>query len=837
MAGAMTVPVLGALGAGAVLLLAGGLVLLAARRRSAEDGLGFIGGLLAGSGLAFFAVVTLATVELPRDAVYGPARSGIIQSAAPQYVVYGNVLTKEVQAYGAWVRVNAYYFVPCAAILLVLIHCLTWRKVFRALFGLDFAQFLGGFSVAMLIPLAVLAASNYTAWGNFRSGNYLNPYEFYHYYIGTKYGPEVGYSGMYEASLVADAETGPVYKGSEQIRDLSTGMHVKAETVLKNPKKMEEIKAKFSPERWQEFLKDTRYFKRVLMNGRWLSILNDKGYNGTPYWSMWVGGLLSERVDTDNETGMLLLSLLDPALICIALACVWWVFGLTPMLLMIILIGTSYVMSFTHMKGAYLRTDFAMALVVAVCMLKRRHFATAGALMMYAALSRLFPAAFFFGAGVKLLQNVVRHWRPRPRRLLAGLNLALVLTLLIAPALYFGAPATWRAALVQTRPGAVLHMPAVRVAQLTLPKVNTSAAPADQAKAVEALQHRAQRVAEVLLSLIVAVLAAHGLAALWLFRDAPECRPYVRLFASALAVLVLASAAVMADPRTGKACVEDFTSKIGRHLSDISVWRIGYKYLFINRPQVQAERYASLAPAAPVETPSALPDAPGAPVKPAAKKPAAPAPKDEQGFLRVPLSTVRDMQYAWARAWEDAGQGVTLSRQKNRPAGETPKAAGPTTGAARVSLAVRNFFFRYEPIVIGAIYNERSLEWQVTMLLVLILSFFAVLGLKDHEALAWSFVPTFFLVSETYYYYIMLAVPLLFFSTAVQRPSRALGTVMLLATAMPGYYLNYKLGWGQDFPTYYWYSVMLLFVCLYMMLLGYADGLRWLFGKRQDTEA
>ncbi|MEI8154683.1 MAG: hypothetical protein WCG92_24325, partial [Hyphomicrobiales bacterium] len=82
--------------------------------------------------------------------------------------------------------------------------------------------------------------------------------------------------------------------------------------MLKDTVKMAAVRARFSDARWQEFLKDIRFFKVELGASRWPGVLDDKGYNGTPYWSMLVGGFLSERVDTANRPGMVMLALLDP---------------------------------------------------------------------------------------------------------------------------------------------------------------------------------------------------------------------------------------------------------------------------------------------------------------------------------------------------------------------------------------------------------------------------------------------------------------------------------------------------------------------------------------------
>lgn len=787
-------------GVGGVLLLLG--IILAAMQLSRRlNDLGqVLCGLLLGGGLALLALGIAFNIEYdvaPKSnamvrAIQGPERANLGHQIAVDIWSTVNLLRSRLQ-----------YTVPTLTIVILLLFCVVSRRWFKWLFGEGVSLGMRGLLTALLIPLAALAVGNYTDFGKFRYGSYFNAYEFYHYYIGTKYAPEVGYSHMYNASLVADDETGARHKtGKQTIRDLSDGKHKNKDIFLK---KSEEYKALFTPARWQEFLKDIRFFKAELTAGRWNGMLSDKGYNGTPFWTMWVGGLLSENVDTGNRKGMLALALLDPLLITIAALCVWRAFGFRALLIMLIVIGTSYVMKYSHMKGAYLRTDFAMSLVIAVCMLKLNHYRTAGALMMYAAMSRVFPAVFFFAAGVKLVQSVVLHWRPSLRRLGWGCVLFVLLTAVFAVGLHTGAPDGWMLNLAKLVPWKLV------------PLLDTLSSDAALVFAFE---------------LVASFAVAAGLTALFLFNEAPKCRPYVRLFSSALAVLVLFSAAVLADPRTGVPYVEDFSKKIGRHLSDLSPWRVGYKYLFINSPAIRNERLkVAKAEAPPVEAVAPVQshdeqgdaeDEPQPVVAPVV------APKEETGLQlgRVFTETYLDMRFAAAKSWNE-----TLEKNK-----------GEWTLATALSVPggfCKSFFKTYVAGMRGSLYDTHKLEWQLTMILVLLVSFVAILGLKDHEALAWSFVPTFFLVAPTYYYYIMLAVPLLFFTSALDRPSRLIGAVMLVAAAMPGYMLygdTYfgNLGYGQQFTTYYWHSVMYLFIVGYMVVLAYWDtavgGVRWVRG-------
>jgi hypothetical protein len=100
----------------------------------------------------------------------------------------------------------------------------------------------------------------------------------------------------------------------------------------------------------------------------------------------------------------------------------------------------------------------------------------------------------------------------------------------------------------------------------------------------------------------------------------------------------------------------------------------------------------------------------------------------------------------------------------------------------------------------------------------------AVRGLERHRALMFGFVPAFFLVAPTYYYYIVLLVPFLFVVERVRSTSGAIGVVYLFLFGLAGHWLYRR--WEQHFPTYYWNSVLALGLALYVLALGWAESRR-----------
>jgi len=496
---------------------------------------------------------------------------------------------------------HGYYVLPLVGLGLVGLRYLLSREDFTRRARPSLVRTARATLVGALVATALFSVLVYANFFNYHYGGYLNSYEFFHYYLGSKYSEEVGYFDMYGATLVADGETGRIYWPEDgEITDLRSNLHVPVEQLLRDEPRYRSL---FSPERWREWVADVFYFKNRMGSRAWNRILHDRGYNATPAWTMIVGGGLSRRIPTSNETGMTALALLDVLLLAAAVACVAWAFGMWPALLMIVLLASSYLMAHVHMKGAFLRTDFVVCLIAAVCLLKKKRHALAGALVGYSTMSRLFPAAFLFGPLAKLAWESRRRGvriDPRHVRFFGGFALVVVV-LVIASTIYSGGIAVW----------------------------------------------------------------------------------------------------------------SDFATKISLHRGDYHQWNVGL-------PSVVVAEF--------VGDQALLPD----------------------GAVKDHALTIRLIQLAG-----------------------------------------------------------------------LLLCFFAVRGLDDHRALAFGFVPTFFLVAPTYYYFIVLLVPFLFLAERMTRAPAALGVAYLFLFGLMGHWLYQR--WEQYFTTYYWNSVLALILALYMLALAFLE--------------
>lgn len=811
------------------------------------DELRFYGGIAIAVAVSMF--LAMACAGLRASKTFAPAASvllGLILALqVPLFIATGILAT-----YYWWPLWSnyLYYAVPIAASIVVAIStlCYAIRRMAPASKWLN--AIYQTFAVMLISVLAFLAMGNYLSWGQWRYGAFVNAYEFYHYYIGAKYSPEVGYYHMYNATLVADAETGKKNFTKTQIRNLTTGVKVNATDVMKDA---EEYKALFSPQRWQEFLMDIRWFKTKLAPSRFSDMIGDKGYNATPVWTMFVGGVLSENISTtdpapaiieypmrayrgllawiygediypDNvnkiptgePNGMLFLALLDLILITLATAAVVWAFGFRAAMLMLIVLGTSYVMKYSHMKGAYLRTDFTMSLIIGICMLKKDRYALAGSFIAYSCLSRVFPAVFFFGMGAKLAWSAIARLPQFFRE--TGVPGIVVSALAAALGLVGG----WF----------VLGRKIVDKLQEMPEKALPDTIPLD-------LPGWAELALQAGFALALGAGLVIGLVILWGWWTRAVPRRYLWFFSSATAtVVILVTAAFfyhsavkpahhplnymdkIGEEGTMKRAMGNFLSrhfdggltvfgeyaaKIGKHNTDISPWRVGFKYWFIGvgskRPLWAGWNRAE---------------------------------SGETSWVKGEIATPQPEANFWAGLADElrGPSDVVLNdkqfeRFKTSGSFERIRFREPGTGFWD---AVWNEFKENAVVTRSSIHRtEKHGLYNLILILVLALSFFLVPAFKDHEATAWSFVLVFFLVSATYYYFIMLLVPLLFFSPYASRPARALGVIALLMAAWPGYYIYAPpVNWKQTFSTYYYHSVMYFVLVLYMMLLGGGASLR-----------
>ena len=285
---------------------------------------------------------------------------------------------------------------------------------------------MGVLAAVALLPHVVFVA---------REGFSLN--EFFHYDVGTKYFPEVGYSGLYEATVVADYEDDPSSLDPDlQIRSLLTYQMEPRPAVIA---RAEAIRSRFSPERWAAFRSDIAYLREV--DGILWKVgesLQDHGYNGSPLVTAILGGLASQPfLSTPNY--IRLAAWLDLLLVVVAggLLAIW--IGPGTGALFVFLWAVNPFNDPAYTGGAYLRHLHILALLLALIAYTRGRMVLSGGAFAVAALLRVFPSILLAGLAIQNLVSRDRRALLRRHAPLYAATAAAVL-LLVAATSFLPAP-------------------------------------------------------------------------------------------------------------------------------------------------------------------------------------------------------------------------------------------------------------------------------------------------------------------------------------------------------------------------------------------------------------
>lgn len=264
--------------------------------------------------------------------------------------------------------------------------------------------------IGFLVVLAAVSVFSYFDFGCYpKHGRFMNPHGWFHYYLGAKYSKELGYYDLYRAVTIANFENNGRLI-NDKVRDQHTYGLENPQTILREA---DQYKARFTPERWEQFKGDVRYFQSIFIPRRWPGVTTDKGYNATPTWNM-VGGILANLTPTSSGAGMFFLLSLDLLLVVAMLATVWYAFGLFPMLITLIYTASHFAFfmyNVNEIRGAFLRLDWVTCAVMAICCVQKGQYKTAGGLMAYAGAARIFPLALLFGMGARAVWRAIQTRR------------------------------------------------------------------------------------------------------------------------------------------------------------------------------------------------------------------------------------------------------------------------------------------------------------------------------------------------------------------------------------------------------------------------------------------
>jgi hypothetical protein len=235
------------------------------------------------------------------------------------------------------------------------------------------------------------------------------------YYPFAKYYAELGYDGVYQASVAAYAEDVPGASLQSlrrvEMRDLKTH---RLEHVADRLAEVSAISQRFTPARWAEFKRDMGYFRRTMGERGYLASHADHGANATPTWVALARPWFAFA--PASEQSLVLGGLLDPVLLGVMFLVVARSFGLRTMLLAMIVFGATDLYMFgTNWGGATLRHDWIAYLGLGVCALRKQRWVLGGALLGLSVMIRAFPAIALLGVASAFGFDFLETWR-RERR-------------------------------------------------------------------------------------------------------------------------------------------------------------------------------------------------------------------------------------------------------------------------------------------------------------------------------------------------------------------------------------------------------------------------------------
>ncbi len=261
------------------------------------------------------------------------------------------------------------------------------------------------------VSLATLAFCAITAFGTYYHfgmpqffdqakgrRTFVHTWDMRHYYPVAKYFPELRFDGLYLASLAAYIDNTPGFTKEQlahvRLRDLRTAEIV---TGTEAEAELPAIRARFTPERWEEFKRDMKYFSDTMGGADYLGSMQDHGGNATPVWIL--PAYFMFNAAPASELVISLAGLIDPILVLFLFWMLYRTFGLRIMLYVVVIWGATDFYNFgSNLMGSTLRQDWLVALGLGACALKRGRYALGGVLIAYGGLIRAFPAmaTFFF---------------------------------------------------------------------------------------------------------------------------------------------------------------------------------------------------------------------------------------------------------------------------------------------------------------------------------------------------------------------------------------------------------------------------------------------------------
>jgi hypothetical protein len=218
----------------------------------------------------------------------------------------------------------------------------------------------------------------------------------FHYYLGPKYFDELGYTKLYECTILADRETNNLFNENDQIRNLD---NYEFEIVSNIDNK---CKSAFSDKRWEEFKSDIFFFEKN-SGSLFKDIIKDHGYNGPPF-KTFLSRLISNSFKL-NFKNLTLLTILDIFVIFFMLFFVIKNFSWKIGLLFGIFYFINFADRFYYTGGSFIRFFWISFLGLSISFMKKKNYKLSGIFLALSSMLTIFPILFFSGILLKAIYD------------------------------------------------------------------------------------------------------------------------------------------------------------------------------------------------------------------------------------------------------------------------------------------------------------------------------------------------------------------------------------------------------------------------------------------------
>ncbi len=280
---------------------------------------------------------------------------------------------------------------------------------------------------AALVILALIGGIAWLDRDRLRDGWPVHYHDAFHYYMGAKYAPEIGQAGLYDCAALAESES-PYWPldPASSVRNLQDNtLSSWSDAVARG----DALRSNFTSERWAEFSADVRFFQSQHTPASWHLVLNDHGYNATPFWSAVFGRGLFAFAPA-SEGALTFVSLLDPLLYTAGFAVFTLCFGLEAGALALLLFGFGFPWTCLWTLGGIGRSAWLVCCLLSLGALGRGMSRTAGVAIGLAAALQAFPVLLLLGPAVAGAGELIRRrrWPQASGRLLAAAVVTLAAT-------------------------------------------------------------------------------------------------------------------------------------------------------------------------------------------------------------------------------------------------------------------------------------------------------------------------------------------------------------------------------------------------------------------------